>query len=107
MYVKKLSNTEFVKMIVDKELEIVGAPIRYDDLINNQDKYPHWYQDYSFNVDQYIEWKQFFYDHFYDWKPKRIKNIDEYFSWYSLQYGLKYNFSHEELGLANHNFKSR
>jgi hypothetical protein len=106
MYVKKLTDTEFVKMIVDKELEIVGAPIRYNDLINNKDKYPHWFQDYFFNVEQYIEWKQFFYDHFYDWKPKRIKDIDKHFSWFALQYGLKYDFSYEELELANHNFKN-
>lgn len=97
MYIKKLTDEEFVKLIVDKELEIVNAPIRYDDLINNKEKYPHWYQDYSFNMEQYKEWKQFYYDHFYDWKPKRIKDIDRYFSWFALQYGLKYDFDYKEL----------
>lgn len=104
MYVKKISIDEFIKLIVDKELEIANAPIRYDDIIANQDKYPHWYQDYSFDtIEQYLEWKKFYYDHFYDWKPKRIKNIDRYFSWHALAYGLKYNFPYEELN--NHDNK--
>lgn len=41
MYKKKITTDEFIKLIVDKELEIVGAPIRYNDLIENQEKYPH------------------------------------------------------------------
>ena len=97
MKVKKLTTDEFIKLIIDKELEIVGAPIRYNDLIGNQEKYPHWYQDYSFHIDQYIEWKKFYYDHFYDWKPKRVKNIDKYFSCHAMQYGLRYNFDYEIL----------
>jgi hypothetical protein len=97
MYKKKITTDEFIKLIVDKELELVGAPIRYDDLIGNQEKYPHWYQDYSFKLDQYLEWKKFYFDHFYDWKPKREKDIKKYFSWHSLQYGLKYDFPYEVL----------
>ena len=97
MYKKKITTDEFIKLIVDKELELVGAPIRYDDLIGNQEKYPTWYQDYSFKLDQYLEWKKFYFDHFYDWKPKRVKDIQRYFSWHSLQYGLKYDFPYEVL----------
>lgn len=99
MYVKKLTDIEFVKLIVDKELEIVNAPVRYNDLIADKEGiYKHWYQDFAFDdIKQYIEWKEFYYDHFYDWKPKRIKDIDRHFSWFALQYGLKYNFSYDEL----------
>ena len=78
MYKKKITTDEFIKLIVDKELELVGAPIRYDDLIGNEEKYPHWYQDYSFKLDEYLEWKKFYFDHFYDWKPKREKDIQRY-----------------------------
>lgn len=97
MYKKKITTDEFIKLIVDKELEIVGAPIRYDDLIGNEKQYPNWYQVYSFKLDQFLEWKKFYFDHFYDWKPKRVKDIKRYFSWHSLQYGLKYDFPYEVL----------
>lgn len=100
---KKISTTEFVKLMVDKELEIAGALIRYDDLIANKDDFPHWYQDWCFDrVEQYLEWKQFYYDHFYDHYPKRVKDISNYFSWFALQYGLRYNFDYKELEKYEH-----
>jgi hypothetical protein len=100
---KKLTNSEFIELIVDKELEIANAPVRYKDLIGaRKDEFQHWYQDFCFDtVEQFLEWKQFFYDHFYDWQPKRVKNIDEQFSWINLQYGLKYNFPIEQLNEIN------
>lgn len=95
---KKLTDQEFVKLMVDKELEIVGTDIRYNDLIAEPEKYKNWFQDYAFDtVEQYGKWKQFYWQHFYDKYPKRVKDIAKYFSWFTLQYGLKYNFSWEEL----------
>lgn len=39
---KKLTNSEFIELIVDKELEIANAPVRYKDLIGaRKDEFQH------------------------------------------------------------------
>ena len=103
---KKLTDAEFLKLIVDKELEIVGAPIRYDDITedyklpDSERKLDNWFQDYSFKTpEQYFEWKTFVYDQFKNWSHVRYskKWMDEWFSWNTLQYGLSFDFDYSEL----------
>lgn len=95
--IKKLTDEEFVELMVNKAFEIIKEDITYSDLICDKEKYKNWFSDYSFNIPQYLEWKKFFFDNFYKWKPKRIKPIDSWFSAFSMQYGLKYDFSYKEL----------
>ena len=91
MYKKKISQDEFIKRVVNKELEIVNAPIRYDDIINNQDKYKFWFNNYKFKSDkQFDEFKKYFYKQFYEWQPLYIsKQEAKYtFSWFNFMWGL-------------------
>lgn len=96
---KKISTEQFLEMMINKELEIVNAPIRYSDLIGEKKHYyTHWYTDFAFDtIDQYKEWENYYYEHFYDHYPKRIKDIHRHFSWFNLQYGLRYGFPYDDL----------
>lgn len=89
MIKKKLTDAEFLELIINKELELVGAPERYKDLIVNKDK--DWYDRYRFeSEEQYEEWKQFFFDHFYDWQQKRYSKrfIAHEFGYCNLMWGF-------------------
>lgn len=107
---KKISQEEFIKLVINKELEIANANITYDDIINDAKKpleeqtLKHWYTDNSFKtVEQYLEWKQFFFNHFSDWQPKRNSTktkIAKEFSWFNLLYGLKYDFDYNLIKVA-------
>lgn len=99
--VKKLTTDEFYELVINKELEIAGASIKYKDIIEDykkpaeEQKLRRWFIDNKFNTyNQFKEWKQFYKDHFYDWKPKRCakKEIEGYFAWFNLMYGLAWNF---------------
>lgn len=103
---RKLTDDEFLKLIINKELEIAGADITYDDIVedgklpNEERKLSNWHDMYSFDtIDQYIEWKNFVLDHFNKWKSGRLSKryMEEWFSWNSLCYGLRYNFDYQEL----------
>lgn len=100
-YKKKLTDTEFLKLIIDKELEIAGADFRFDDIIAMPDEERRafkWFQIYGFNTYQeYMEWKNFFFEKFYDWQPKYItkKQAEREFSWINLQYGLTWKYPYE------------
>lgn len=96
-HIKKLTDEEFVKLMIDKAFEIIGEDITHDDLVHDREKYKNWFTDYSFNLSQYIEWKKFFFDNFHKWRPKRIKPTNALFSLFAMQYGLKYDFSYDEL----------
>ena len=102
-YKKKLTDKEFAKMVIDKELEIAGADMRYDDIVKltkeEQEKLRFW-EKYTFKtVDQYIEWRNFFFEHVYDWLPKRTskETIKKEFSWFNLSWGLACDFPYEEI----------
>lgn len=103
MYTKKLTDDEFLEMIIDKELEIAQADIRYKDIMAMPEKERRefrFYDKYSFKtLEQFIEWQNFFFDHFYDWKPKRVKERrkKDYFNYLNLDLGLRYDFPLEEL----------
>lgn len=96
--VKKLTDDEFVELIIDKELEIANADIRAKDIKalskEEQDKLK-WWEKYEFKtVEEFLEWRNFFYDHFYDWQPKRVGKYDmkREFSWFNLCWGLQCTF---------------
>ena len=105
--VKKITEREFIKLIVDKELEVAGVPYGFDDIIEDlmlpkeQQKIGEkWFDKYEFGTpEKYIEWKNFVYDHFYDWKPKHTprKFLNQWFSEFRLNWGLKYGFDHNKL----------
>lgn len=94
MYTKKLTDKEFAKMMVNKQLEIVGVTeTDFDKIIETGDK--DWFDRYAFTTkEQYDEFEQFYCDHFYDWQPKRISKVRmmKEFAWWMLQYGLRYDF---------------
>ena len=94
MYKKKLTDKEFAKMMVNKQLEIAGVTeTDFDKIIESKDK--DWFDRYALiSRDQYEEFEKFYYDHFYDWQPKSVskERMEKEFSWWMLQYGLRYDF---------------
>ena len=104
---KKITNKEFIELIIDKELEIANAPIRYKDLIamtkEEQEKFK-FYTKYTFKtLDEYLEWKNFFMEHIYDWLPKRTNKTEceREFAYTNLMWGLKYDFNYDLINLYN------
>ena len=103
MKVKKLTDKEFLELVIDKELEIAGADIRFKDLdamTKEQQEEYEFFSRFSFNtLEEFLEWRQFFYDHFYDWQPKRVnkKAMEREFAWFNLQWGLKLDFPYEQI----------
>jgi len=100
-YTKKLTDAEFVELIINKELEIAGADIRYNDIIalpNEEQQKLEWWTKYTFKtVEEFLEWRNYFYEQFYNWQPKRVKKSEmiREFQWFNLQWGLKYDFDYE------------
>lgn len=103
MKTKKLTDKEFVELIINKELEIAGADVRFKDLksmTKEQEEEYKFFNRFSFNnLEEFLEWRQFFYDHFYEWQPKRVnkKEMEREFSWFNLQWGLKLNFPYNQI----------
>jgi len=99
--VKKLTDEEFVELIINKELEIAGADIRYKDIValpKEEQEQLKWYDKYSFKtVDEYLEWRNFFYEQFYNWQPKSVSKsvMKKEFAWFGLQWGLHYDFDYK------------
>lgn len=97
--VTKLSDEQFVLNCVNKEFEIIGSNLHWDNFneLSQWSKLPEnleWFSHYKFaSEEQYNEWKNYFLEHFYDWQPKRIskKVAEREFSWFSLQYGFAIN----------------
>ena len=107
-YKKKISDKQFLLDVVNKELEIAGGPHfdDFDTLCQWSKDNRNWYADYSFKtVDEFLNWKEYFMNHFYDWKPKRYSrtHAEKEFAWINLQFGLKYDFDLNEL----HNHEER
>ena len=100
-YKKKISGDQFLLDVIQKELDIVGAGVHFDsaeELIEWGKQHPTWYKDYEFKtIEQFYEWREYFYEHFYEWKPKRVKKseMEEHFRWFNFQYGLKYGFDYK------------
>lgn len=97
---KKINKRQFVVDIINKELSIVNGPHfdSFDDLSKWANENKHWFLDYSFKTkEQFFELKKYFYEHFYDYKPKRTPKRDMYeiFNWFMFMYGLKYDFEYE------------
>lgn len=98
--IKKISETQFVLDCINKEFEIIGSNLHWDTFedLSKWSKLPEnkeWFSQYEFeSEDQYNQWKNYYLDHFYDWKSKRYRSrdIEREFSWFSLMYGLKYDF---------------
>ena len=102
-YVKKISNKQFLLDCINKEHEIAGSKLHwdnFDDLEKYVNTHDFWYNDYSFTTaEQYKEMKEYFLEHFYDWKPKRysIEDAKKEFSWFMFMYGLRYDFDSTQL----------
>ena len=103
MNVKKLTDTEFVELIINKELELAGADVRFKDLqamTDEQQKEYEFFDKFSFKtLEDFLEWRQFFFDHFYDWQPKRTPKsaMKREFAWWNLQWGLRCDFPYEQI----------
>ena len=90
---ERISEEEFTRRVIDKELEMAGAPIRFDDIAKeNKEKHPTWFSDYQFeSEEQYNEWKSYWLE-----QAKLIKGkshatssyFEHAFGWFSLNYGL-------------------
>ena len=100
MYKKKISDEQFCLDCINKEFEIIGSSLHWNTFKelsewSKLEENRHWYSDNAFtSEEQYLQWKNYFFEHFYDWKPKRHprRDIEREFSWFSLMYGLKYDF---------------
>lgn len=95
---KKLTDEEFIELIINKELEIVNADIRYKDIKKTskeeQETFCFW-EKYSFDTkEDYLEWKDFFFANVYNWLPRSTTKhqIEEEFAWFDLSWGLKSNW---------------
>lgn len=95
--VHKISEKQFVLDCVNKEFEIIGSNLHWDTfeelaawsmLPENKE----WFSQYEFaSEDQYNQWKEYYMEHFYDWKPKHYskKYVEHHcFPWFSLSYGF-------------------
>jgi len=97
---KKISADQFALDCINKEFEIIGSPLHWETFEelcawSKQKENKDWYSNNSFaTVEQYKEWKNYFMEHFYDWKPKGVSKAEaeRQFSWFNLQYGLRYDF---------------
>lgn len=102
-YTKKISGIQFAFDCIQKELDIVGSGLHftdYDAMVEWQKEHKEWFTEYEFKtLDQYLEWRTYFAEHFYDWRPKRVtrREMRDTFNYFNLQYGLKYGFSIDEL----------
>ena len=99
MYKKKITEEEFLEMLINKELEIAEAPIRYKDIKampKEEQREFEFFTRYTFKTkEQYEEWEKFFYDHVYDWLPKSVSKgrIKNEFGWINLNWGLKQDYN--------------
>lgn len=100
--VKKISTKQFTLDVINKARELAGASIfdSMDVLKTYAELHPQWFEEISFtSVDQYNAWRDYFYNHFYDWQPKRISKIlmKKEFDSFSLNYGPRYKFDYKEI----------
>ena len=101
MKIKNISDEQFTLDCVNKEFEIIGSSNHWDTFEelsewSKQEENRHWYSDNAFTTrEQYDEWREYFLEHFYDWKPKRMSKrvAEREFSWFSLMYGFRYDFN--------------
>lgn len=101
--VKKISGEQFAFDMIRKELDIIGSGLHFanpDELREWAEINSRWFADYKFStVEQYLEWRDYFAEHYYDMEPKRVsKNqMKRDFAWFNLNYGLAYDFDLAEL----------
>jgi hypothetical protein len=93
----KISDEQFVLDMINKEFEIIGSSLHWDTFeeLSQWSKLPeneNWFSQYEFaNEDQYNQWKSYYMEHFYDWKPKHYSKtyVEKHcFPWFSLEYGF-------------------
>ena len=104
---KKISADQFLEDIINKELSIIGVQLTFKDILadhqlpKDEQKYHSWYQDFTFKTpEQFLEWKNYVLEHFFDWQPKYLcskRRLNEEFSWINLEYGLALDFPYEEI----------
>lgn len=96
----KISDKQFLLDCINKEFEVIGSPEHFDtfeDLVSYAEEHPKWYSENKFIIpDQYLIWKKYYEEHFYDWKPKRISKrmMREQFAWFNLEYGFALGFDY-------------
>lgn len=100
--VKKISGEQFTLDCVNKAREIAGKPTfeSFEALQSYDKEHNEWYSEAEFDtIEQYKEWREYYCTHIYDMVPKGTpkSTIKNSFSWFALQFGPKYNFSHDEL----------
>lgn len=96
----KITEQQFVTDVINKELELAQTGLHFDTFeeLSEWTKLPEnekWFDKYSFTTEeQYEEWKNYFYEHIYDWQPKKTPKykIDKTFNWFNLDWGLRCNF---------------
>ena len=102
-YVKKISDEQFTLDCVNKELEIANTGLHFgtfEALVGYAKEHQHWYSDFEFKTpEEYQQWKNYFFEHFYDWKPKSYSKatIEREFRWFDLDYGLKWGYDYLKL----------
>lgn len=75
-YVKKISADQFVFDCIKKQYELVGAEFKFKDLDefaawSNREENNHWFDEYTLTKEQDEEFRKYFVEHYYDYKPKR------------------------------------
>lgn len=103
MRTKKISARQFILDCINKQYELANSPMHFDtfdDLAAYSKEHREWYNEYKFqNPNQYLTFKKYFEEHFYDWKPKSISKrmMREQFAWFNLQYGFGLDFDYKLL----------
>lgn len=99
--VHKISDKQFTLDCINKEFEVIGESLHwntFEELSAWVKENPDWYDRYVItSQEQYDAWKNYFLEHFYDWKPKYIskQRAEKEFSWFALNYGFIYDFPYE------------
>lgn len=101
MNVKKIKAEQFVLNCINKMFEIVGSELQWYSfeklsLWNQElaDKGQRFFELYSMSLEQYLEFRDYFFEHYYDWRPKRVSHceVEKEFSIFMFQYGFPYDF---------------
>ena len=95
-----ISPEEVGEVISGDEVALAEQMERTKALTKEQQEEYKFFSRFSFNTsEEFLEWRQFFYDHFYDWQPKCVnkKAMEREFAWFNLQWGLKSDFTYEQI----------
>lgn len=91
---KKISADQFVLDLINKEFEIIESGLHWNSINELKvwtENNPLWFNVYTMTTEQYNLLRDYFMEHFYDWKPKRVSKAtaQNEWGWFALSFGLR------------------